>query len=60
MCESVNLSWKMLVQDGGCVSAYFCGEQKKIIFIHNPLTREVKPFRHIFLLRLLNSTFWHQ
>ena len=29
MCESVNLSWKMLVQDGGCVSAYFCGEQKK-------------------------------
>ena len=42
----------MLVQDGGFVSAYFCGEQKKKNFIHNflvPLTREVKAIQtHLF------------
>ena len=25
MCQSVNLSWKIAVQNAGCVFAYFCG-----------------------------------
>ena len=28
MCQSVNLSWKMAVQNAGCVFAYICGGHK--------------------------------
>ena len=28
MCQSLNLSWEMAVQNAGCVFAYFCGWHK--------------------------------
>ena len=28
MCQSVNLSWKIVVQNAGCVFAYFCDGYK--------------------------------
>ena len=28
MCQSVNLSWKIVAQNAGCAFAYICGAHK--------------------------------
>ena len=39
ICQGVNLSWKRVVQNGGSVSAYFCGGHKNnlSLFFLSPL-----------------------
>ena len=33
MCHSVNVKWKIAVQNAGCDFAYFCGGHKKIFWL---------------------------
>ena len=37
MCQSVNLSWKIAIQNASCVFAYFC-DGHKVVFDYNIVT----------------------